>query len=210
MALLLCFFIMLFAISVIQEIKWEAFIETLERRMGYSGRSPRPSRDHQPAASLSTTPEESRRLAANLGTQPTPGPGGEYGPPQTIDTDGPAVRGGLIRFDMGSPDLTQQAIVDLDTLLPLLMESRNKIMVKGYAAPTETDVGYFSRDFYLAYRRAVNVKNHLISLGLEETSFQMGMSDQTTIPRREILPPGMDPRLAGASVGIYLLDNTVR
>ena len=210
MALLLCFFIMLFAISVIQEIKWEALLETLERRMGYSGRSPRESRDHLPAASLSSTPEESRRLGAQLGMQETPGPGGEFPSVQPIAPDGTVVRGGLIRFELGHAELTDQAKQDLEALLAQLQASRYKIMVKGHAAPTEADIGHYRRDFYLAYRRAVNVKEYLVSLGLAEEFFQVSMSDSTTIPRREILPEGTNPLEAGASVAVYLLSDTLR
>ena len=212
MSLLLCFFIMLFAISIIAEIKWEAFVETLERRMGYLGRSQRISRDHQISASLSTTPEESRRNAALLGSQTTPGPAGEHESTQTIRPEGTLVKGGLIRFELGKAELTEQAKKNLEALLPTLSASSRKIQVKGHAAPTETDeeVGIYRRDFYLAYQRAVNVKNHLISLGLREEFFQMSTSDSTTIPNRAILPSGTDPKLAGASVAVYLLDDTQR
>ena len=212
MSLLLCFFIMLFAISIIAEIKWEALVETLERRMGYSGHSRRESDGRQPAAALSSTPEESRRNAAMTGSQPTAGPGGEFGPLRSPRTEGPVVKGGLILFNLGSEELNEQAKKDLDTLYSTLASSRSKIMVRGHAAPSEIEeeMGIFRRDFYLAYQRAVNVKNYLIELGLKEEFFQISTSDSSSIPNRAVLPPGADPRLAGASAAVYLLGNTRR
>ena len=210
MSLLLCFFIMLFAISVIQEIKWEAFIETKNRRMGYTGRSPRPATATQPAASLSTTPEESRRQGALLGVQPPPGRGGEFPAVQTISPDGTVVRGGLIRFRLGNDELTTQARADLDAVFPVLQASQQKIMVKGHVAPTEAGMGGYRRDYFLAYDRAIKVKNYLISLGLREEYFQVSMSDSTSIPNRAILPEGTNPLEAGASVSVYLLSDSLR
>ena len=212
MSLLLCFFIMLFAISIIAEVKWEALLETLERRMGYSGQSTRESDGRQTSASLSSTPEESRRNAALLGSQETPGRGGPFGPVQSIRVEGTVAKGGLIRFDLGNEELTAQAKEDLEALLPVLSASRSKIMVKGHAAPAEMADSFYQRDFYLAYQRAVNVKTYLMSLGLKEEFFQVSTSDSTTIPNRAILVPELrgNPSLAGASAAVYLLDGTQR
>ena len=210
MSLLLCFFIMLFAISIIAEIKWEALVETLQRRMGYEGPSQRENQAQRTLASLSTTSEMSRRAAALVGSQPTPGRGGVFTNTQTISVDGTVVKGGLIRFDLGSEELTAQAKKDLEAIFPTLISSQRKIMVKGHVAPTEIEEGGYGRDFYLAYDRAVNVKNYLISLGLKEEFFLVSMSDSATIPNRAILPPGTDPKLAGASAAVYLLDGTRR
>jgi len=214
MSLLLCFFIMLFAISIIAEIKWEALIETLQRRMGYPGMSTRESEGKQISASLSSTPDESRRNAALLGSQDTDGRGGEFPTVQSIRTEGTTVKGGLIRFELGNEELTSQAKKDLEALLPVLSASRNKIRVQGHAAPIETEegVGIFHRDYFLAYYRAVNVKDYLVSLGLKEEFFQVSMSDSTTIPNRAVLPPDLrgNPSLAGASAAVYLLDGTQR
>ena len=211
MSLLLCFFIMLFALSVIMEIKWEAFVETMEARMGYSGNSPAPSQGSKPSSATSATSERSRRTAAMTGGQPTAGKAGESPTLQTIDHAGTAVKGGLIRFELGSDSLTEQAEKDLEALFPILRDSPKKIMVKGYAAPTEDEIGIFSRDVYLAHARATIVVDHLIVLGLEREFFQMSSAFSTSIPNKAILPQGItDPKLAGASVAIYLIDNTVR
>ena len=211
MSLLLCFFIMLFAISNIIDAKWEALVETLKARTGYLGPSQSPSRDTKPATAMSTTSERSRRTAALAGAQPTPGKG-EAQNTQTIATTGDTVKGGLIRFEFGNDELTAQAKKDLETLFPKLLVSPLKIMVKGYAAPTEDEIGIYKRDIDLAHARAIQTMNYLISLGLQKEFFQIGVSDSSTIPHRDILPLPMrrDPKLAGASVAVYLLADTVR
>ena len=211
MSLLLCFFIMLFALSVIMEIKWEAFVETINARLGYAGNSPSPSEGSKPSSATSATSERSRRTAAMTGGQPTAGKSGEAPTLQTISPDGTVVKGGLIRFDLGKDELTEQAEKDLDALLPLLLASPKKIMVKGHAAPTEDEEGFYSRDVYLAHARATVVMDYLISQGLERDFFQMSSAFSTSIPNQAILPQGItDPKLAGASVAIYLIDNTLR
>ena len=210
MSLLLCFFIMLFALSIIQEVKWEAFIETMERQMGYTGTSKVISKGTKPSSAMQATSERSRRTAAMTGGQPTPGKSGESENRQDISPTGTIVKGGLIRFELGRDDLSEQAKKDLETLFPVLQASVRKIMVKGHAAPTEDEMGIYSRDVYLANARAIVVRDYLISLGLKKEFFQMSVADSTSIPNQAILPPGTDPKLAGASVAVFLIDNTKR
>ena len=157
-----------------------------------------------------TIPEESRRLAAGQGSQVLPERMGEFGPIQTIAPDGPVVRGGLFRFEPGRAELSDQVKKELEEIFSILQVSRHKIMVKGHVAPAEAEIGGYRRDYFLAYHRAVNVKDYLVSLGLEEEFFQVSMSDSTTIPNRAILPPGTNPLEAGASVAVYLLSDTLR
>jgi len=208
MSLLLCFFIMLFALSQITPIKWEAFVETLQARMGYAGRSPVPSTANMPSAALGSVSERARRTAAHTGGQPDPGRAGDHVPRQTIREDGDLVRGGLIRFDLESDELNEQGRRSLEALLQILEGSANKIMVVGYFSPAEEGGGIYSRGVYLAHARAVNVMDYLISLGLREEFFEMSVS--ASIPNRAILPRGTDPRLAGASAAVYLINRTSR
>jgi chemotaxis protein MotB len=208
MSLLLCFFIMLFAMSIITPIKWEAFIETQQMRMGYEGQSRTPSQSKKPSAALGSISERSRRNAAMSGGQPEPGPAGENRNRQTISDDGTLVKGGLIRFALGSDQLTKQAEKDLEALQPTLKKSPNKIVVVGYAAPAEEEEGSFSRGIYLAQSRATTVMEYLVSLDLPENFFEIGIS--TSIPNRAILPKGTPPRQAGASAAVYLRNGTPR
>ena len=210
MSLLLCFFIMLFAISIIAEIKWESMVEANNRRVGWAGMSPVPSPAITPSAPPAGIPEERRRTATLVGAQPTPGRGGDFAPAQNINPDGSPVRGGLVLFELGVYLLNEKAESDLDSMLPSLRNAREKIMIRGHVGPAELEHGYFEREHYLAYNRALAVKEYLTSKGLNEEFFHIGIADSATAPNRAILPAGMDPRRAGASAAVYLLTGTRR
>ena len=210
MSLLLCFFIMLFALSIIAEVKYEAFIETIEAKMGYTGHSKVPSQGNKTSTAMSSASELSRRNAALTGGQPMEGPAGESPSVQTIDITDAIVKGGLIRFDLGSDELTVQAKKDLEMLFPKLLTASNKIMVKGHAAPAEEEGGIYRRDIYLAHARATKVMDYLVSLGLKKEFFQMSAANSASSPNRAILPSGSGPKLSGASAAVFLLDGTIR
>ena len=211
MSLLLCFFVMLFALSTIIDAKWEALLQTMEGKMGYTGKARRESRGNKPATAAFSASERSRRTAALSGAQPILGRGDQDNQHQ-ITMSGDIVKGGLIRFALGSDDLNAQAEKGLETLLPTLLDSPQKIIVKGYVAPTESESEHYSRDYFLAYARAVKVMDYLVAQGLKKEYFQVGVSDSSTIPNRLILPAQerADPRLAGASAAVYLLNDTMR
>ena len=211
MSLLLCFFVMLFALSNIIDAKWEALIKTMEGKMGYTGLAKKESRGTKPAAAAFSISERSRRTAALGGAQPILGRG-DQDSQQQITLSGDIVKGGLIRFGLGSDDLNAQAKENLERLLPTLLDASPKILVKGYAAPTEIESGFYSRDYFLAHARAIKVMDYLIELGLKKEYFQVSVSDSATIPNRLILPAQerADPKLAGASAAIYLLSDTPR
>jgi len=208
MSLLLCFFIMLFALSTITPIKWEAFVETMNYKMGYAGPSRVESQSNKPSAALGSVSERSRRNAAQTGGQPDPGPSGEYRNVQTPSVDGTPVKGGLIRFESGSDRLDDHGKQGLEILLDTLLKSSNKIKVEGYVSPAEEAEGIFSRGIYLANARAHNVTNHLVSLGVKREHIEMGIS--ATGPNRAILPEGTNPRLAGSSAAVYLISGSAR
>jgi chemotaxis protein MotB len=212
MSLLLCFFVMLFSMSIIAEVKWIALIETLERQMAYSGQSSKKSQSNRPASAMPAVSERARRAPDSSGGTPIPGRPEELPTAQTISVTGEVVKGGLIRFDLGSDDLNEQAKEGLEALFPVLRDSSNKIMIQGHVAPTETEGGIYKRDYYLAHGRAVNTMNYLIEKGLKKEFFQISMTDSTTIPHRAILPLELrgDPKLAGMSAAIYLIDKVSR
>ena len=210
MSLLLCFFIMLFAISIISEIKWESLVEANNKRLGWAGSSPQPSPATTPTAPPAGIPEDSRRSASLVGSQPTPGRGGDFPSPQSPSTTGSPVNGGLVRFELGSYSLTDQAKVDLDSIFPTLRNSQSMIVIQGYVGPAELAEGIVSREHYLAYYRALSVKQYLVEKGLREEYFQIGVANSATVPNRAVLPPNTDPRLAGASAAVYLLSGSQR
>ena len=96
-------------------------------------------------------------------------------------------------------------------MLPTLRTAREKIMIQGHVGPDELGHGYFEREHYLAYNRALTVKEFLMEQeGFQEEFFQIGVADSGSTPNRAILPVGMDPRQAGASAAVYLINETHR
>jgi hypothetical protein len=117
----------------------------------------------------------------------------------------------VVRFDSGSDDLTDQAKWELRSILPSLRGSPQKIMVRGYTAPSE-GAGAFSKESDLAFSRAISVMDYLVSLdtnSLNPDYFELSVAP-ATVPTRNTLPAGTDPSLAGASVEILLLNQTMR
>ncbi|GHT44847.1 MotB [Planctomycetales bacterium] len=210
MSLLLCFFIMLFSMSIIAEIKFEAVVESLQRELGYAGSSrTKSNKSKTSTAPSSPTSERSRRTAALMGGQPIVSSPAENPRVQTIEIDATTVKGGLIRFELGSDELDPQAKKSLDALKNDLLGSAFKIMVKGHVAPNEQGVGY-RKDIDLAYARAVAVRDYLMSIGFKQEFFRVEVVDASEMPNRAILPPGTDPKLAGACVEVMLIDKTIR
>ena len=205
MSLLLCFFIMLFAISIISEPRFQAVADTLQQEfLGFAS----PSQVKAPSSNVTQTPADSaarsRRIAALSGGQPTPGPQGTSPEVHTILLDGATVRRGVIRFELGSSELTVQNQLNLRAMLPILRGSPHKIMIKGYAASVENQ-----QNNNLAFFRALEVVDYFVELGLEQECFEVAV-EPMTVPNLTLLPPGTDPEHAGASVEILLLNQTSR
>jgi len=207
MSLLLCFFIMLFAISIIAEPRFQAVADTLNQDFtGYPGSSRTTTRNTKTTTTITESAARSQRIAALTGGQPTPGPQGASTEVHTILLDGETIK--VITFELDSDELTEQAKWDLRSILPVLQGSPRKIMVKGYSLPTEGGER-FQRSTDLAFFRAVETVDHLVSLGLEQDFFEVVVEPGTT-PRRTSLPAGTVPEHAGASVEVLLLNQTLR
>ena len=209
MSLLLCFFIMLFAISIISEPTVQALTDSLSQDfLGYAASS----KVKAPKTKTTTTPSasaaRSRRIAALVGGQPVPGPPGESSEVHAMLRDGETVKGGVIRFEPDSDELSELAKRELRlAVLPILQGSPQKIMVKGYSAPTEGSKDQPGID--LAFFRASNVVDYFVSLGLSKEFFEIAV-EPGTAPRSNLLPAGTDQAFAGATAEIMLLNQAMR
>jgi len=210
MSLLLCFFIMLFAMSIITPKRFQALCDTLSQDFtGYAGSSKERSKSNKPTTTASDSAAKSNRLSSLVGGQPIPGPLGESPDVHTIPLEGETVRNGLIRFELGRDELTDQAKWGLRAIVPELRGSPYKIEVKGYTAPSEGGGGYQRDVTLLAFSRAFSVVEYLVELGLDPSFFDIATAPET-LPAPSILPAGTDPGHAGASVEIRLLNRTLR
>lgn len=194
--------------SIIAEIKYEALVETLQKDFGYQGSSKQKSKSTKTTAARSSTTERSRRTAALLGGQPVVTTKGEQLKVQNIRIDTQSIKGGLVRFALGSDELTEQAKKDLTVMKSVLLGSPFKIMIKGHVAPNEQ--GMYQKDIDLAYARAVNVRDFLMTLGFKQEFFEISVVDASATLNKAILPAGTDPKLAGASAEVMLIDKTLR
>ena len=207
MSLLLCFFIMLYAISIIAEPRFEALADTLRQDFtGFSGSARIPVREPRTTTEPAESAARDRRVAALTGGQPVPGPEGRSTHVRTVPLDGTPVRGGIILFELGNEMLTAQAQWNLrNNILPILQGSPQKIMVKGYSAPIEAGGSYEGDD--LAFYRALNVVAYLVELGLAQEFFEVSF-ERGGLPSS--VPGGTIPEHVGASVEIILLNQTQR
>ena len=207
MSLLLCFFIMLFALSIITPPRFQALTDALTQDFtGHANQSRQKAKSKKTITTTSDSAAKSNRISALAGGQPVPGPQGEATEVHTILLDGETVK--VICFELGSDERTQQAEWDLRAILPTLQGSPQKIMVRGYALPSEGG-GSFLQDHDLAFSRAISTVDYLVSLGLSPNFFDIDVAPGT-VPGRNLLPPGTAPGLAGASAEIILLNQTLR
>ena len=208
MSLLLCFFVMLFSLSIITPVRFQAIADAIAQDFtGFASTSiskaPTPRTVNIPAESAA----RSRRTDALIGGQQNPGPVGESRDVHTIQLTGDSVK--VIRFDFGRDVLTGQAQRELRAILPTLQGSPQKIMVKGYVAPTEGGGEAYKQDVDLAFSRALSVVDYFVSLGLRQDFFEVVVAPME-VPRLNLLPAGTDPKHAGASAEILLLHQTLR
>jgi len=211
MALLLCFFIMIFAISIIAEPRFQALADTLRQDFtGHAGSARTVVVNPRTIATVAESASRSRRVAALAG-HPTPSPEGESRRVHTILHDGQTIR--VIRFELGRYELDAQAQWDLRQILPTLAGSTQQIMVKGYSAASENG-NIYGFDTDLAYLRALAAMDYIVSrhgeeYGLSQGYFEIAMEPRS-VPNRAFLPAGTDPEYAGASVEIILLNQVRR
>ena len=127
MSLLLCLFVMLYAISAVQETKIQSATESLRGGFGL------------------------------FGTQK---------PPKTGVTSKLAGQkeGGTILFDEGSDDLSDTAKQELNEVYRQLAGTPDRIQIVGQARLGEPSA--YRRELDLAYTRAINVWDYLVSLGM--------------------------------------------
>jgi chemotaxis protein MotB len=133
MTLLLCCFVMLYAISTVQEEQFQSATELLRGGFGFFGNTQK---------SFKTV------------TQPSS---------QKI--------GGTVLFDGGSDDLSDAAKQELNEVYRQLLGTASKIQIVGKAEWGEPSA--YRREWDLAYARAINVWDYLVSLGMSRERFEI-------------------------------------
>ena len=209
MSLLLCFFIMLYAISTLQVVKVQAAIESLRSGFGYQGASQAPQGKAANATKLRiNSTGRSKRRDVMRGGQPVAAPRGENPTVATIRPGEEPIKGGIIRFDLGSDELNEQAKQDLDIIYDQLAGSPFKIKIKGHASPEEKGAYRLIND--KAYARTVNVCEYLVSKGLKRQYFELAVVGSYEPLGRTNIAQQANPQLANSYVEVMLLNTFLR
>ena len=162
MSLLLCFFIMLFAISTLEVVKAKAVAESLSKSFG-----------NKKGKNFKFPSQQARAPVADVtvGGADVASPHGDNNRVMNIRDNAELVRGGVIRFAQNSDELSDAAKRDLDLVYQQLAGSPYKIEIRGHAGPEEKSIYHNYWD--LAYTRALAVASYLKSKGMQERYFRI-------------------------------------
>lgn len=167
MSLLLTFFIMLFAMSTLEQVKVEAVSESLGLQFGYATTqvpAPGPQRPAQSNKREVKSTGRAKRKDTLSGGNPVISPQGDYARLRTVRPDQEEVQGGIIYFELGSDELTDAAKRELRMVAEQLRGSPFKVILKGH---TSIESGIYENNLYaLAFARAMKVREELIRQGV--------------------------------------------
>ncbi len=206
MSLLLTFFIMLFAMSSLEKTKTAAVVESFSSQFGYANTQVPTPGAQTPANSNKSQIRSTGRARRNdtlRGGNPVLSPQGDYAKVRSIRPSRDQVVGGIIYFDLGSDELTDQAKQELRQVADQLRGSPYKVMIKGH---TSNEQGIYTNNLYaLGFSRAMKAREELIRLGVNGKLLQV-----TSVGPDEPMPdalrtPGVGAQQANACVEIVRL-----
>lgn len=169
MTLLLCFFVILVAISEVKEEKFHKVLESIRQYFGYENAAA-----VQPGeASASSLYEQIRQVQVEMGGPdargaPVDSTLGTHLRVQTIDEGYKLTIGGKILFEEGQAILKASAYEPLDRLISIIGGYPNKLIVTGHTAQEQVPADAPYEDFWdLAYARAKAAAEYLIDQGID-------------------------------------------
>ncbi|MCD6404437.1 MAG: flagellar motor protein MotB [Planctomycetes bacterium] len=169
MTLLLCFFVILVAISEVKEEKFHKVMESIRQYLGYENAVAVEPGD----SSAGSIHEEIRKV---LNEQGSPNPEGaparstlgQHVLVQTIEEGYKITIGGKVLFDEGASELKPGACAPLDRLVGIIKGYPNKLEVRGHTAVEVLPVDGSCRDLFdLAYERAKATAEYLKDSGIK-------------------------------------------
>jgi chemotaxis protein MotB len=186
MTLLLCFFVMLYAISTLQVPKMQAAVESFRGGFAKQGQ---PEQLKQSEQQTTATPAISVSQGNNAHFQ-------------TTYSDEKSVKGGVICFEVNSDELSDKAKRQLNLLIKEFTDSPFKIQITGHAEHNEQ--GTFRDAMDLSYSRAVNVCRYFVSKGMNYNDFRVcvaGFSEPVEID-------GMKPQSVNTCAELKIIINS--
>jgi len=179
MSLLLCFFILLMMFSEVRkDQEYQRVITAIKEAFGYSGGIGVMPVDDVPLTSLieimETLATKDQNESEAVSQNPVPGVDGRHVRVTRIRDGIVFTIGGASTFDAFSADVKEGIRGELEKLALLLAGRNNKVEVVGHAAAKYLPPDSPWRDLdELSFRRAVNVKNILVDLGLDDVVFRL-------------------------------------
>ena len=158
--LVLCFFVLLFSISSLEQAQFEEAAGSLRKHLGYMP-------EHQTQIKTETVTDVAEPMRGFRWDVPIIGREA-----RTVQITGNRVTiGGKVAFDEGDWRLKEEIKPILDRLADKLRGTRGRIEVRGHA---NKDEARGIDDMDLSYRRARAVRDYLIIRGVEARSFRVG------------------------------------
>lgn len=212
MSLLLTFFIMLFSMSTLEVVKFQAAAESLQQQFGYSetptsmvpdGKKGNSNKDAIRAIG------RAKRKDLLKGGNPVKAPVGENATVKTLRPNAPPNVAGIIPFEIGSDQIDQDAKDAIAIIAPQLLGSPNKIEIRGHTAPREKGI-YTRNNWDLGYARAFNVMQYIMSeFGIPEKNMRISTTAQFEPPPVSLGLAGGDPTAHMSFVQIFMTEEPI-
>ncbi|MDR2440925.1 MAG: OmpA family protein [Planctomycetaceae bacterium] len=190
MSLLLCFFVMLYAMSTLQVPKIQAAVESFRGGLA-----------KQTQEKLQENQQEKKGQQEQQATAISQGNKSRF---QTTYIDEKSIKGGVICFAVNSDELNENAKRHLNLLIEEFSVLPFKIQITGHAEYNEQ--GTYRDSMDLSYSRAVNVYRYFISKGMNQNDFRVYAAGFSEPVEAE----GIDPQNANHCVDIKIIANTLR
>jgi chemotaxis protein MotB len=169
MSLLLCFFVILVAISEVKEEKFHKVMESIREYLGWED-APRVEPGDNSGSSFR---EQISRVMNEQGSPddqgaPVKSTLGQHVLVQTVEEGHKITLGGKILFEEGSAELLVSAYPPLDRLISILKGYPNKLEVRGHTGIEQLPPGSTHRDLFdLAFERARAAADYLKDEGVD-------------------------------------------
>lgn len=212
MALLFTFFVLLLSMSEIkQDEKYEVLVESIRRQFGHdptvNGLIPGNFRPRNSALTGIATMGRARRFDIMRGGSRTKAPVGDHPLVRIVRPGSRTAVGTMLVFAGDSAELSEKNKQDLKQEVLLLQGKPQKIEVRGHTSSRPLAPGTPQRDHWeLAYERAHNTMNFLVSLGIEPRRIRLTLAADA-----EPVYLGSDPKELeqNSRVEVFLLDEVV-
>ncbi len=201
MSLLLCFFIILVALSEIKkEDEYRAIVEEVKKAFGMKGGGGKVASPDDPKLSLMKRLEELQlRMTPKPKPSNTDDPGMEGKEAQVTKVREGMLftQGGRVTFEPGSADLSEQSKRSIRAVSDLIRGYNNKIEVRGHASSMEVGVQSEYGDLWtLSYARAKAVMDFLTSkeVGIRADRIRViANAEHEPLVKRLYTPTGQQP-----------------